>query len=152
MLNLMDFAMNTGGKRVTDLSDGLVCLKLQLALSLRHFDLVLKIEPGFRLAFFVIKDALFLEDFLCGQLLTGSIQTLMSLFRLLFKTLDFLRCGSCFISDRLFRCCISRLAENGFTIYGFDSLSATGRACNCGLHHDNARISRSSMMSFDNGG
>lgn len=32
MLNLMDFAMNTGGKRVTDLSDGFVCLELQLVL------------------------------------------------------------------------------------------------------------------------
>ena len=35
LLNLMDFAVNTGGECITNLADGLIRLKSELALSLR---------------------------------------------------------------------------------------------------------------------
>ena len=142
MLNLMDFAVNAGGKGITDLADGLVCLKLQFTLSLRHLDLILKIKTGFRFAFFIIKDALFLEDFLCGQLLTGGIQTLMSLFRLLFKTLDFLRCGSCFIRDRDIRRRLTCLFKNRLAIDAANCICFSDFVSDNGVDHHTARISR----------
>ena len=92
LLDLMDFAVNAGGESVTDLADGFVCLELQLALALRLFQLILKMKAGFALAGFLIKDTLFLENLVRGQLLTGGIQTLMRLLRLPFELLHPL-CG-----------------------------------------------------------
>ena len=56
----MDFAMNAGSEGVTDLADGFVCLKLQLAFALGIFQLILKMKAGFALDGFLIKDTLFL--------------------------------------------------------------------------------------------
>ena len=80
--DLMDFAVNAGSEGVTDLADGFVCLKLQLAFALGLFQLILKMKAGFALSGLFIKDTLFLENLVRGQLFTGSIQTLMCLLRL----------------------------------------------------------------------
>lgn len=37
LFDLMDFAVNAGSKGVTDLADGFICLKLQLAFALGLF-------------------------------------------------------------------------------------------------------------------
>ena len=84
LLDLMDFAVNAGSKGVTDLADGFICLKLQLAFALGLFQLILKMKAGFALSGLFIKDTLFLENLVRGQLFTGSIQTLMCLLRLRF--------------------------------------------------------------------
>ena len=78
LLDLMDFAVNAGGESVTDLADGFVCLELQLALALRLFQLIFKMKAGFALAGFLIKDTLFLENLVRGQLLAGSPRTRFS--------------------------------------------------------------------------
>ena len=80
LLDLMDFAVNAGNKGVTDLADGFICLKLQLAFALGLFQLILKMKAGFALSGLFIKDTLLLENLVRGQLFTGSIQTLMRLF------------------------------------------------------------------------
>ena len=80
LFDLMNFAMNAGSEGVPDLADGFICLKLQPAFALWLFQLILKMKAGFALAGFLIKDTLFLEDLVRGQLLTGSVQTLMCLF------------------------------------------------------------------------
>ena len=87
LLDLMDFAVNAGSKGVTDLADGFICLKLQLAFALGLFQLILKMKAGFALSGLFIKDTLFLENLVRGQLFTGSIQTLMCLLRLPFELL-----------------------------------------------------------------
>ena len=77
LFDLMDFAVNAGSEGVTDLADGFVCLELQLAL--RLFQLIFKMKAGFALAGLFIEDTLFLENLVRGQLLAGSVQTLMCL-------------------------------------------------------------------------
>ena len=67
LLNLMDFAVNARGKSIADLADGLICLKLQFALSLGDFQLVFKVEAGFAFTGFLVKDALFFSTFLVGS-------------------------------------------------------------------------------------
>ena len=42
LLNLMDFAVNTGGKGIANLTDGFVSLKLQFTLSLWQLDFIFK--------------------------------------------------------------------------------------------------------------
>ena len=49
-------ARNAGGESVTDLADGFVCLKLQLAFALGLFQLILKMKAGFALAGFLKKE------------------------------------------------------------------------------------------------
>ena len=66
LLDLMDFAVNAGGEGVTDLADGFLRLKLQLAFALGLFQLILKMKAGFALAGFFIEDALFLENLVRG--------------------------------------------------------------------------------------
>ena len=66
LLDLVDFAVNAGGESVTDLADGFVCLKLQPALTLGLFQLILKMKAGFALAGLFIKDALFRENLVRG--------------------------------------------------------------------------------------
>src|SRR5699024_6930678 len=56
LLNLMDFAVNTGGKGIANLTDGFVSLKLQFTLSLWKLDFIFKVKTGFSLAAFLIKD------------------------------------------------------------------------------------------------
>ena len=80
LFDLMDFAVNAGSEGVTDLADGFICLKLQLAFALGLFQLILKMKAGFALAGLFIKNALLLENLVRGQLLAGSVQTLMRLF------------------------------------------------------------------------
>mgnify|MGYP004714380317 CR=1 FL=1 len=79
----MDFAVNAGSEGVTDLAEGFIRFKLQLAFALGLFQLILKMKAGFALAGLFIKNALLLENFVRGQLFTGGIQTLMRLLGLL---------------------------------------------------------------------
>ena len=56
LFDLMDFAVNAGSEGVTDLADGFICLKLQPALTLGLFQLILKMKAGFALAEMCIRD------------------------------------------------------------------------------------------------
>ena len=66
LFDLMDFAVNAGSEGVTDLADGFICLKLQLAFALGLFQLILKMKAGFALAGLFIKNALLLENLVRG--------------------------------------------------------------------------------------
>ena len=101
LFDLMDFAVNAGSEGVTDLADGFIRFKLQLAFTLGLFQLILKMKAGFALACLFIKDALFFENLVRGQLLAGSIQTLMCLLRLPFELLHSLRGRDGIVRDRL---------------------------------------------------
>ena len=68
LLDLMDFAVNAGSEGVTDLADGFIRFKLQLAFALWFFQLILKMKAGFAIAGLFIEDALFLENLVRGQL------------------------------------------------------------------------------------
>ena len=116
LLYLMDFAVNAGGKSIADLTDGLVCLKLQFALSLGDFQLVFKVEAGFAFTGFLVKDALFFQHLLGGQLLTGGIQTLMRLLR--FSLQPFNPPGSWGIAVKVRHLCegFRRSFQNGLSI------------------------------------
>ena len=116
LLNLMDFAVNARGKSIADLTDGLVCLKLQFALSLGDFQLVFKVEAGFAFTGFLVKDALFFQHLLGGQLLTGGIQTLMRLLR--FSLQPFNPPGSWGIAVKVRHLCegFRRSFQNGLSI------------------------------------
>ena len=81
LFDLMNFAVNAGSEGVTDLADGFIRLKLQFPFALGLFQLILKMKAGFALACLFIKDALFFENLVRGQLLTGGIQTLMQIGR-----------------------------------------------------------------------
>ena len=120
LLDLMDFAVNAGSEGVTDLADGFICLKLQLAFALGLFQLILKMKAGFALAGLFIEDTLFLENLVRGQLLTGGIQTLMRLLGLPFELLHPLRGRDCIVRDRLCGGGFRRLSENGICIHCFN--------------------------------
>jgi len=120
LFDLMDFAVNAGSEGVTDLADGFLRLKLQLAFALGLFQLILKMKAGFALAGLFIKDSLFLEDFVRGQLFTGSVQTLMRLFGLPFELLHPLRGRDGIVRERLCRGSLRRLSENGICIHCFN--------------------------------
>ena len=120
LFDLMNFAVNAGDEGVTDLADGFICLKLQLAFALGLFQLILKMKAGFALAGFLIKDALFLENLVHGQLLTGCIQTLMRLLRLSFELLHPLRGRDGIVRDWLCGGGFRRLSENGICIHCFN--------------------------------
>ena len=112
--------VNAGSKGVTDLADGFIRFKLQLAFALWFFQLILKMKAGFALAGFLIKDALFLENLVRGQLLTGGIQTLMRLLGLPFELLHPLRGRDGIARERLCRGGFRRLSENGICIHCFN--------------------------------
>ena len=116
LLHLMDFAVDARGKRIADLADGLVCLKLQFALSLGDFQLVFKVEAGFAFTGFLVKDALLFQHLLGGQLLTGGIQTLMRLLR--FSLQPFNPPGSWGIAVKVRHLCggFRRSFQNGLSI------------------------------------
>ena len=116
LFDLMDFAVNAGSESVTDLADGFLCLKLQLAFALGLFQLILKMKAGFALAGLFIKDTLFLENLVRGQLLAGSVQTLMCLLRLHFELLHPLRRWDGIVRDRLCGGSLRRLGENGIRV------------------------------------
>ena len=120
LFDLMDFAVNAGSEGVTDLADGFICFKLQLAFAFWLFQLILKMKAGFALAGLFIKDTLFLENLVRGQLFTGSIQTLMCLLRLPFELLHPLRGRDGIARERLCRGSLRRLSENGICINGFN--------------------------------
>ncbi len=117
LFDLMNFAVNAGSKGVTDLADGFLRLKLQLAFALGLFQLILKMKASFALAGLFIEDTLFLEDLVRGQLLTGSVQTLMRLLRLPFELLHPLRGRDCIVRDRLCGGGFRRLSENGVRVH-----------------------------------
>ena len=125
LFDLMDFAVNAGSKGVTDLADGFICLKLQLAFALGLFQLILKMKAGFALAGFFIEDTLFLENLVRGQLLAGSVQTLMRLLGLPFELLHPLRGRDGIVDDRLCRGSLRRLGENSIRINGFNRRGLT---------------------------
>ena len=116
LLYLMDFAVDARGKRIADLTDGLVCLKLQFALSLGDFHLVFKVEAGFAFTGFLVKDALFFQHLLGRQLLTSGIQTLMRLLR--FSLQPFNPSGSWGIAVKVWHLCggFRRSFQNGFAV------------------------------------
>ena len=120
LLDLMDFAVNAGSEGVTDLADGFICFKLQLAFALGLFQLILKMKAGFALAGLFIKNALLLENLVRGQLLAGSVQTLMRLLGLPFELLHPLRGRDGIVRDRLCRGGFRRLSENGICIHCFN--------------------------------
>ena len=119
LFDLMDFAVNAGSEGVTDLADGFICLKLQLAFALGLFQLILKMKAGFALAGFFIEDTLFLENLVRGQLLAGSVQTLMRLLGLPFELLHPLRGRDGIVRDRLCGGGFRRLSENSICIHCF---------------------------------
>ena len=120
LFDLMDFAVNAGSESVTDLADGFLCLKLQLAFALGLFQLILKMKAGFALAGLFIKDAIFLENLVRGQLLAGGIQTIMRLLGLPFELLHPLRGRDGIVRDRLCRGGFRRLGENSIRVNGFN--------------------------------
>ena len=120
LFDLMDFAVNAGSKGVTDLADGFVRLKLQLAFALWLFQLILKVKPCFALAGLFIEDTLFLENLVRGQVFTGGIQTLMRLLGLPFELLHPLRGRDGIVRDRLCRGGFRRLGENSIRVNGFN--------------------------------
>ena len=120
LFDLMDFAVNAGSEGVTDLADGFIRFKLQLAFALWFFQLILKMKAGFALAGLFIKDSLLLEDFVRRQLLAGSVQTLMRLFGLPFELLHPLRGRDGIVRDRLCGGGFRRLGENGVRIHSFN--------------------------------
>ena len=120
LFDLMDFAVNAGGESVTDLADVILCLKLQLSFALRLFQLILKMKAGFAFAGLFVKDALFLENLVRGQLLTGSVQSLMCLLGLPFELLHPLRGRDGIVRERLCRGSLRRLSENGICIHCFN--------------------------------
>ena len=120
LFDLMDFAVNAGSEGVTDLADGFIRFKLQLSFALWFLQLILKMKAGFALSGLFIKDALFLEDSVRGQLLTGSIQTLMCLLGLPFELLHPLRGRDGIVRDRLCGGGLCRLSENGICIHCFN--------------------------------
>ena len=120
LLDLMDFAVNAGSEGVTDLADGFLRLKLQLAFARGLFQLILKMKAGFALAGLFIKDALFLENLVRGQLLVGSVQTLMRLLGLPFELLHPLRGRDGIVRERLCRGSLRSLGENSICIHCFN--------------------------------
>ena len=117
LFDLMDFAVNAGSEGVTDLADGFIRLKLQLAFALGLFQLIFKMKAGFALTGFLIKDALFLENLVRGQLFTGGIQTLVRLLGLPFELLHPLRGRGGIVDDRLCGGSLRRLSENSIRIH-----------------------------------
>ena len=77
-------------------------------------------KAGFALAGLFIKDSLLLENFVRGQLLAGSIQTLMRLLGLPFELLHPLRGRDGIVRDRLCGGGLCRLSENGIRVNGFN--------------------------------
>ena len=120
LLDLMDFAVNAGREGVTDLADGFIRFKLQLAFALWFFQLILKMKAGFALAGLFIEDALFFENLVRGQLFTGGIQPIMRLLGFSFELLHPLRGRNGIVRDRLRRGSLRRLRENGVCIHGFN--------------------------------
>ena len=146
LFNLMDFAVNAGSEGVTDLADGFVCLKLQLAFALGLFQLILKMKAGFALAGLFIKNALFLENLVRGQLFTGGIQTLMRLLGLPFELLHPLRGRDGIVRDRLCGGGFRRLSENGICIHCFNRRGLAQLVCDNRFSNHRAGMRRNAVL------
>ena len=146
LLDLMDFAVNAGSEGVTDLADGFVCLKLQLAFALGLFQLILKMKAGFALAGLFIEDTLFLENLVRGQLLTGGIQTLMRLLGLPFELLHPLRGRDGIVRDRLCRGGFRRLSENSIRIHCFNRRGLAQLVCDNRFGNHRAGMRRNAVL------
>ena len=146
LFDLMDFAVNAGSEGVTDLADGFVCLELQLALALRLFQLIFKMKAGFALAGFLIKDTLFLENLVRGQLLAGSVQTLMRLLGLPFELLHPLRGRDGIVRDRLCGGSLCRLGENGIRIHCLHCRGLAQLVCDNRFGNHRAGMRRNAVL------
>lgn len=146
LFDLMDFAMNAGSEGVPDLADGFICLKLQLAFALGLFQLILKMKAGFALAGLFIKDVFFLENLVRGQLLTGSVQSLMCLLGLPFELLHPLRGRDGIVRDRLCRGGFRRLSENGICIHCFNRRGFAQLVRNNRFGNHRASMRRNAML------
>ena len=146
LLDLMDFAMNAGDEGVTDLADGFICFKLQLAFAFGLFQLILKMKACFALAGLFIKDALFLEDSVRGQLLTGSVQSLMCLLGLPFELLHPLRGRDGIVRDRLCRGSLHRLGENGIRIHCLHCRGLAQLVCDNRFSNHRAGMRRNAVL------
>ena len=93
-------------------------------------------KAGFALSGLFIKDTLFLENLVRGQLLTGCIQTLMCLLGLPFELLHPLRGRDGIVRERLCRGSLRRLSENGICIHCFHCRGLAQLVCdNCFGNH-----------------
>ena len=146
LLDLMDFAVNAGSEGVTDLADGFICLKLQLAFARGLFQLILKMKAGFALSGLFIKDALFLENLVRGQLLAGSVQTLMRLLGLPFELLHPLRGRDGIVRERLCRGGFRRLSENGIRVNGFNRRGLAQLVCDNRFGNHRAGMRRNAVL------
>ena len=146
LLDLMDFAVNAGSEGVTDLADGFICFKLQLAFALGLFQLILKMKAGFALAGLFIEDTLFLENLVRGQLLTGGIQTLMRLLGLPFELLHPLRGRGGIVRDRLCRGGFRRLSENSIRIHCFNRRGLAQLVCDNRFGNHRAGMRRNAVL------
>ena len=146
LLDLMDFAVNAGGESVTDLADGFIRLKLQLAFALWLFQLILKMKAGFALAGLFIEDTLFLENLVRGQVLTGSVQTLMRLLGLPFELLHPLRGRDCIVRDRLCGGSLRRLGENGIRIHCLHCRGLAQLVCDNRFSNHRAGMRRNAVL------
>ena len=146
LLDLMDFAVNAGSEGVTDLADGFVCLELQLAFALGLFQLILKMKAGFALSGLFIKDALFLENLVRGQLFTGGIQTFMRLLGLPFELLHPLRGRDGIVRDRLCGGSLCRLGENGIRIHCLHCRGLAQLVCDNRFGNHRAGMRRNAVL------
>ena len=142
----MDFAVNAGSKGVTDLADGFICFKLQLAFAFGLFQLILKMKAGFALSGLFIKDTLFLENLVRGQLLTGGIQTLMRLLGLPFELLHPLCGRDGIVRDRLCGGSFRRLGENGIRVNAFNRRGLAQLVCDNRFGNHRAGMRRNTAL------
>ena len=146
LLDLMDFAVNAGSEGVTDLADGFICFKLQLAFAFGLFQLILKMKAGFALAGLFIEDTLFLENLVRGQLLTDGIQTLMRLLGLPFELLHPLRGRDGIVRDRLCGGSLCRLGENGIRIHCLHCRGLAQLVCDNRFSNHRAGMRRNAVL------
>ena len=146
LFDLMNFAVNAGSEGVTDLADGFIRFKLQLAFALGLFQLILKMKAGFALAGLFIKDTLFLENLVRGQLLTGGIQTLMRLLGLPFELLHPLRGRDGIVRNRLCGGSLRRLGENGICIYCLHCRGLAQLVCDNRFGNHRAGMRRNAVL------
>ena len=146
LFDLMDFTVNAGSEGVTDLADGFLRLKLQLAFAFWLFQLILKMKAGFALAGLFIEDTLLLENLVRGQLFTGGIQTLMRLLGLPFELLHPLRGRGGIVRDRLCRGGFRRLSENSIRIHCFNRRGLAQLVCDYCFGNHRAGMRRNAVL------
>ena len=103
-------------------------------------------KAGFALAGLFIKDTLFLENLVRGQLLAGSVQTLMCLLRLHFELLHPLRGRGGIVRDRLCRGGFRRLSENGIRIHCLHCRGLAQLVCDNRFSNHRAGMRRNAVL------